>query len=78
MRSFHNFEYKLFIEELGKQKIVIPLKQQKELTELFNTTKNDLISINAQTINLVKKIDEIVFDLYSLTDKEKTLLNSIE
>jgi len=78
LRNFHNFEYKLFIEELGKQKIVIPLKQQKELTELFNTTKNDLININAQIINLVKKIDEIIFDLYSLSDKEKGLLNDIE
>jgi REP element-mobilizing transposase RayT/type I restriction-modification system DNA methylase subunit len=67
---FYDYDYKTFVLELKKQKIVLSLKQQDEWQDYFDSYKaeiNQLQNIIQQTDT---KIDTMVYKLYGLNEEE--------
>lgn len=68
-------DYDLFYKELEKQKIRPDRKQDKDIKEGWQELKDIYDKIQSTD----KEIDEMVFDLYGLTEEErKIVLESID
>lgn len=74
--EWYNLSFEDFRKELEKQKIKLSLQEQAEWLQYFNEQKQkagQLQNIIAQTD---KEIDNLVYQLYELTDEEKAIINS--
>jgi Alw26I/Eco31I/Esp3I family type II restriction m6 adenine DNA methyltransferase len=70
LHHFHELDFKGFLSELKKQKITLSLKQQDEWEEYFNEYKSDCNTISTQIAQTDKTIDNMVYELYGLTEEE--------
>ncbi|MBC8185305.1 N-6 DNA methylase [candidate division KSB1 bacterium] len=70
LNSFYNNDFKSFLSELKKQKIILSLKQQDEWEEYFNNYKTELLNIQAEINKTDNEIDQMVYKLYNLSDEE--------
>ena len=67
---FYNYDFKTFVSELKKKKVVLSLIQQDEWEEYFLAYKTEINKLQLE-INLTdKEIDKMVYVLYELTDEE--------
>ena len=68
--------YELSFEEFAKQLKVksISLEKKAELMEFFEKNKKELIELKAQIDSTDREIDEMVFDLYGLTEEERRVV----
>jgi peptidoglycan hydrolase CwlO-like protein len=55
---------------LKKQKIKLTLPQQDEWEEYFNNYKEEINELQKQIFKTDKEIDQMVYELYSLTKEE--------
>ncbi len=77
--KFYDFDFKTFIAELKKQKIKLSLVQQDEWDEYFNAYKTEINNLQSQISATDKEIDQMVYQLYKLTDEEIAIVeNSIK
>ena len=67
---FYNYDFKTFVTELKKQKIILSLVQQDEWEEYFNTYKTGINNLQTEIDKTDKEIDQMVYELYGLTDEE--------
>lgn len=66
-----------FAEFLKETKIKVSLAEQEELLTYFETRKKEITEIDAQIRKTDVDIDNMVFDLYGLTEEERNIvLNS--
>ena len=70
LEHFDELDFKGFVAELKKQKISLTLTQQDEWEDYFNQYKADCNSLSAQIDATNKEIDQIVYELYGLTEDE--------
>jgi hypothetical protein len=70
LTKFDELTFAQFISELAKQKILIPLKQQNEWEEFFNHSQIKCHNITKQISETDRKINQLVYELYELTDEE--------
>ncbi|MDR1923521.1 MAG: Eco57I restriction-modification methylase domain-containing protein, partial [Planctomycetaceae bacterium] len=70
LEHFDRLQYKEFLAELLKQKIKIPLRNQNEWEEFFNDSKTKCNNITKQIEEIDRKINELVYELYGLTEDE--------
>ena len=70
LKEFYNYDFKTFNTELKKKKIVLTLKQQDEWEEYFNQYKREINSLQESINKTDKEIDQMVYQLYGLTDEE--------
>jgi len=70
LEQFYKLDFKQFIAELKKLKITLSLKQQDEWEEYFNDYKNVCSTLTAHINATDKAIDQMVYELYGLTDEE--------
>ncbi|MCF6270066.1 MAG: hypothetical protein L3J41_10155 [Melioribacteraceae bacterium] len=68
--AFYNFDFKTFVTELKKQKVVISLKDQVEWEEFFNNYKTEINNLQSEINKTDKEIDQMVYELYGLTEEE--------
>jgi len=68
--AFYDYDFKTFIAELKKQKIKLSLVQQDEWEEYFYSYKNEINKLQDEINTTDKKIDQMVYNLYELSDKE--------
>jgi uncharacterized protein (DUF2164 family) len=68
--SFYEFDFKTFVAELKKQKIVLSLSQQDEWEDYFGGYKNLINSLQEDIAKTDKEIDEMVYELYGLSEVE--------
>ena len=68
--AFYNFDFKTFITELKKQKIKLYLKQQDEWEDYFSSYKKEINVLQFQINKTDNEIDQMVYELYELTDEE--------
>ena len=68
--AFYDFDFKVFVAELKKQKVKISLTEQVEWEEFFNTYKAELNNLQSEINKTDKEIDQMVYELYGLTDEE--------
>lgn len=67
---FYEYDFKTFVDELKKQKIFLSLIQQDEWEEYFNERKSEINSIQNQILETDKEIDQIIYELFDLTESE--------
>ena len=68
--TFDQLEFRDFLKELTKQKIKLSLTDQDEWEEYFTVTKNKCNQLFEQIAKTDKEIDQMVYELYELTDEE--------
>ncbi|MBN2858473.1 MAG: N-6 DNA methylase [Candidatus Delongbacteria bacterium] len=70
LESFYEYDFKTFVAELKKQKVSPTLKQQDEWEEYFNEYKKEINDLQAQIRKTDAEIDQMVYELYGLTEEE--------
>ncbi|MCF6358177.1 MAG: hypothetical protein L3J54_10265 [Draconibacterium sp.] len=68
--SFYDFDFKILVSELKKKRVVLSLLQQDEWEEYFNAYKTEINNLQNQINQTDKEIDQLVYQLYELTDEE--------
>ena len=63
-----------FAEFLKETKISIPLAEQEELMQYFETRRAEVRTIDAEIRKTDTEIDNMVFDLYGLTEEERAIV----
>ncbi len=70
IKEFYNHDFKTFLDELKKKKITLSLKEQDEWEEYFNEHKQKILELQYQIDQTDREIDQLVYQLYGLTDEE--------
>jgi len=76
IEQFYELDFKQLIAELKKQKITLSLKQQDEWEEYFNENKNVCNAIVNHINATDKAIDQMVYELYGLTEEEMEIVEN--
>ncbi len=72
---FYELEFNDFIKEIEKlSKKKIPLKEQDEWEDYFKDYKKELLNLKNEIEKTDKEIDELVYKLYGITEKEKNII----
>jgi type I restriction-modification system DNA methylase subunit len=79
LKEFYNYDFKTFLSELKKKKIILTLKQQDEWEQYFNEYKTEINKLQQQINQTDNEIDQLVYKLYGLTEEEiKIVENSVQ
>jgi len=76
LERFDELEFKQFLAELAKQKIMLSLKQQDEWEEYFNEYQTECRNFVNQINATDKEIDRMVYGLYGLTEEEVGIIET--
>ena len=63
-------DFKEFLKELKKAKVKLSLSEEAEWMQYFNEQKQKAQSLKAQIEKTDKEIDQMVYELYGLTEEE--------
>ena len=74
LQTFDSLSFTDFTKELKKQKIKLSLSQQDEWEDYFNDYRSACQQLSAQIVQTDAEIDTKVFDLYGLTEEERTVV----
>lgn len=79
IEKFYDYDFKTFVSELKKQKVNLSLTKQDEWEEYFNSYKSEINLLQSEIELTDKEIDQMVYQLYGLTDEEIAIVeNSIK
>ena len=70
LQNFYEYDFKTFLAELKKQKIKLSLTAQDEWEEYFDSYKKEINVLQSQISQTDQEIDQMVYELYGLTDEE--------
>ncbi|MCB1189328.1 MAG: N-6 DNA methylase [Leptospiraceae bacterium] len=70
LEEWYQFSWDEFLNELKKKKIELSLKQKSEWMDYFESEKQKAIAIKEIINKTDKEIDNMVYELYGLTDEE--------
>ncbi|MBD8018706.1 Eco57I restriction-modification methylase domain-containing protein [Kaistella pullorum] len=70
LQSWDQLSYADFLKELAKQKVTLSLSQKSEWEDYFETEKKKVLEIKSQIDATDKEIDQMVYELYGLTEEE--------
>jgi hypothetical protein len=70
LQDWYQLTYAEFIKELGKKKVKLSLKEEMEWEEFFVSESSIALNIKHQINTTDKEIDQIVYQLYGLTNEE--------
>jgi type I restriction-modification system DNA methylase subunit/REP element-mobilizing transposase RayT len=70
MERFDELDFKAFVAELKKQKVALSLAQQDEWEDYFTQYKAACNVLTSQIAATDKEIDQMVYQLYGLTEDE--------
>jgi hypothetical protein len=77
LSKFYTLNSSEFLSEIKKlSKSDIPLSKLDEWEQYFNKYKNEIASIVSNIENKDKEIDEIVYTLFGINDKERKIIES--
>ena len=74
LQQFDQMDFKGLMAELKKQKIKLSLSQQDEWEDYFNQRVSECQELTAQIKVTDNEIDNLVFDLYGLTEEERKIV----
>ena len=72
--NFYEFDFSVHKAELKKKKIELTFKQQDEWQDYFEDYKKDLLALQHQIQTTDNQIDNLVFELYGLSEEEIKLI----
>lgn len=70
LESWHELSYADFLKELKKKKVELSLSQKAEWEDYFLLEQQKATTIKSQIETTDKEIDEMVYELYGLSDEE--------
>lgn len=70
LERFDEADFKTLLAELKKQKVSLTLTQKDEWEDYFNQYKTDCNALSTQIAATDKQIDQMVYQLYGLTEDE--------
>ncbi|WP_374450373.1 Eco57I restriction-modification methylase domain-containing protein [Cloacibacterium normanense] len=70
LQDWYNISFADFIKELGKQKVKLSLTEEAEWEDYFITEQQKAQSIKNTITQTDKEIDQMVYELYGLTNEE--------
>ncbi len=76
--TFYNYEFITFITEIKKLKIELSLVQQDEWEEYFTSYKVEINILQSEIEKTDKEIDQMVYNLYGLTEEEIKIVEGAE
>jgi type I restriction-modification system DNA methylase subunit len=76
LEHFNKLDFKQFVAELKKQKIILSLTQQDEWEDYFNSYKSECNALSSQIAETDKTIDKMVYELYGLTEAEINIVEN--
>jgi hypothetical protein len=74
LEKFYEWEFKDFLDELKKQKISLSLSEQDDREPYFKEYKEKILAVKGEIERTDKEIDEMVFDLYGLSEEERRVV----
>jgi type I restriction-modification system DNA methylase subunit len=74
LQQFDQLDFKGLMAELKKQKIHIPVKEQDEWEDFFRERVAECQELSAQIKATDEEINNLVFDLYGLTEEERRIV----
>ena len=79
LQDWFTLSYSEFIKELAKKKVKLSLSDEAEWEEYFNSESKKALELKAQIDATDKEIDQMVYELYGLTDEEIGIIeNSVK
>ncbi|MDD3194483.1 MAG: TaqI-like C-terminal specificity domain-containing protein, partial [Paludibacter sp.] len=76
LKDWYLLSYAEFIKELGKKKVKLSLSEEAEWEEYFLQEQKKAIDIKHQIDTTDKDIDQMVYELYGLTDDEIAIVEN--
>ena len=76
LQNWDQLSYADFLKELAKQKVTLSLSQKSEWEDYFDTEKKKVLEIKSQIDATDKEIDQMVYELYGLTEEEISIVES--
>lgn len=70
LQNWEQLSYADFLKELAKQKVTLSLSQKSEWEDYFENEKKKVLEIKSQIDATDKVIDQMVYELYGLTEEE--------
>ena len=77
LETFYDLEFSEFVKELKKKKVVLSLKDQDEWEDYFEDYKKEILELKSEINKCDREIDEMVFDLYGLSDEEREVVKGV-
>lgn len=74
LQDWPSLSFSQFLKELDKQKIKLSLSTQAEWMQYFETEKSKANAIQQLIDKTDKEIDEMVYELYGLTEEERKVV----
>ena len=76
LQNWYLLSYNEFIAELGKKKVKLSLKEEAEWEEYFLQEARKALEIKSAIETTDKEIDQMVYQLYGLTDEEIKIIEA--
>ena len=70
LQNWYELSFAEFLKELAKAKLNLTLSQKAEWEDYFLAEQQKAISIKSQIDQTDKEIDQMVYELYGLTEEE--------
>lgn len=70
LQNWDQLSYTDFLKELAKQKVTLSLSKKSEWEDYFESEKIKVLEIKSQIDATDKEIDQMVYELYDLTEEE--------
>ena len=70
LQDWYKLSYADFIKELTKQKIKLTLSEEAEWADYFDQEKSKALEIKSKIASTDKEIDQMVYELYGLSEEE--------
>ena len=70
LENWHELEFAEFLKELKKSKVQLRLSDEAEWMEYFNKQKQKAQALQTEISKTDKEIDQMVYELYGLTEEE--------
>jgi type I restriction-modification system DNA methylase subunit len=70
LQSFYDYDFKTFVAELKKKKVILSLTEQDEWEDYFNAYTDEIKALQTEINRIDKEIDMMVYELYGLNEEE--------
>lgn len=78
LNAFYDLDFKTLVSELKKKKVVLSLLQQDEWEEYFNAYKIEINQLQEEINSTDNEIDQMVYELYGLSEEEIGIVEKTE
>lgn len=76
LESWHDLSFAQFVKELKKKKVKLSLAEEAEWEDYFTTEQTKAETLKTQITKTDHEIDQMVYDLYGLTEEEIAIVEN--